>query len=118
MFAGMMARPRATSSRTNSGVIGFASCDCQFADWFGAGVAETEIVPVVAAIVDRGAGITDPGYSATHVLANRDEFHFGRDDATPGVRQLRNRMTDGCAQRSSARRRAGSIERWTLSVGR
>ena len=41
-------------------------CDLRFAicDWLRSGVAETEIVPVVAAIVDRGAGITDPGYSA------------------------------------------------------
>src|SRR6516164_2017276 len=31
MFAGMMARPRATSLRTNSGVIGFAICDLRFA---------------------------------------------------------------------------------------
>src|SRR5436309_5865647 len=29
MLAGMMARPRATSARTNSGVIGFAIADCQ-----------------------------------------------------------------------------------------
>src|SRR6476646_6656034 len=95
-------------------------CDLRFAicDWLRAGVVKTEIVPIVGAIVDRGAGITDPGYSATDVLANGNEFHFGRDEATPGVRQLRNRMTDGCAQRSSARGRAGSIERWTLSVGR
>src|SRR5215472_9346482 len=31
MFAGIMARPRATSLRTNSGVIGFAICDLRFA---------------------------------------------------------------------------------------
>ena len=30
MFAGMIARPRATSERTNSGVIGFPIADCQF----------------------------------------------------------------------------------------
>src|SRR5215208_2198654 len=31
MLAGMMARPRATSARTNSGVMGFAICDLRFA---------------------------------------------------------------------------------------
>src|SRR5467141_1516364 len=39
MFAGMIARPRATSARTNSGVIGLL-----IADWFRGGMSEGQRV--------------------------------------------------------------------------
>ena len=66
MLAGMIARPRAISSRTNSGVT-----------WSGIGCAER--LPVTRRFQRR---------FAAQVLANRDVFHLRRDDAAPGIGQL------------------------------
>jgi len=63
--AGMMARPRATSSRTNSGVINSEH---------GA-----EGRP------DAGASITSESWSAALVLADGDELHLGRDYAAARI---------------------------------
>src|SRR5262245_66290993 len=80
-----------------------ADCRLPIANWFRTGMAKMKILPAVAAIVDRGAGITDPGYSATHVFAKRDEFHFRRDDAAPCVCELGHHRSCACSQRLSSR---------------
>ncbi len=77
MFDGMMARPRAISSRTNSG-----------GDEVGDAGAE---VLAVARGGERGG--------AAEVLADGDIFHLGRDDAAAGVGDLRHRRAGPRAQR-------------------
>src|SRR5947199_6632184 len=82
---------------------------------------EAEIVAVVAGGVDAGfaravrsAGVSAPGYRASEIFANRDEFHLGCDDAASCIPKLGDRMIGGCAQWFAARGRAGSIERWAF----
>ena len=74
MLAGMMARPRATSARTNSGVM-------------KAGMRGAE---GLAAEV-RGGGLRDARGEllAAEVFADGDELHFRGDDALARVVQLR-----------------------------
>ena len=66
MLAGMMARPRAISSRTNSGVT-------------KSGIAAPKSSP---SRMHGGVGL------AAQVLADGDVFHLRRDDAGAGVFQL------------------------------
>src|SRR6218665_1479080 len=70
MFAGMMARQRATSARTNSGVMVF-------------GMSAPMALPPVC----LGQVLRHP--LALAVLAQRHIFHLLRDDAAPGVVHLR-----------------------------
>src|SRR5439155_26720038 len=63
-----------------------------------AGMLLSKIVSVVAVIVDRGAGITDPSYCAP-VFADGNEFHLWSDDALPCVPELSHGATSACAQR-------------------
>ena len=71
-FAGMMARPRATSSRTNSGVM-------------TAGMAAPEAWPGCwARRRPRPCRRGRPGQLAALVLADGDEFHLGGDDPLAG----------------------------------
>src|SRR3954451_7247747 len=74
MLLGMIARPRAISSRTNSGVT-----------WSG---------------IDAPKDCPSPGRIqcrfAAQVLADRDIFHLGRDDAAPGIGQLGDSGTGPC----------------------
>src|SRR5205823_6702105 len=62
-----------------------------------ADVLLAKIVSVVAVIVDRGAGIIDPGYSAA-VFADRDELHFRSDNPLARVPKLGDWMICRCAQ--------------------
>ena len=62
MLAGMMARPRATSSRTNSGVHEVGDRGAE-----------------VLAVADEGVALL-----AAQVLADGDVFHLRRDDAARG----------------------------------
>src|SRR5437773_11490963 len=62
-----------------------------------ADVLLAKIVSVVAVIVDRGAGIIDPGYSAT-VFADGDELHLRSDDSLACVPKLSDGMIFRCAQ--------------------
>ena len=98
MLFGMIARPRATSSRTNSGVI-------------VAGSRRRSSAP-------RAGGAALSGSSrerlvAQLVLADRDELHLGRDDAAARVMHLRDvarrlsRGAAGGAGRSESRRAPG-----------
>src|SRR4051794_21751977 len=81
MLAGMMARPRAISSRTNSGVT-----------WSG---------------MDAPKDCPSPGRIqcrfAAQVLADRDIFHLGRGDAAPGIGQLGDSGTGPCPGGAPAR---------------
>ena len=70
MLAGMIARPRATSSRTNSGVMTCGSCAPN--DWPAMLAQHCRRLPVEPL-----------------VLADRDELHLRRDDAAPRVMHLR-----------------------------
>src|SRR5437867_2615131 len=79
------------------------------AEWF-AGMREAEIVAAGFARAVRSAGVSAPGYRASEIFANRDEFHLGRDDAASRIPKLGDRMIGGCAQWFAARGRAGSIE--------
>ena len=75
MLAGMMARPRATSSRTNSGVM-------------RAGIAAPRESPRSrCSRCAFGLVLGHPLVAA--VLAQRDELHLRRDDAAPRVVHLR-----------------------------
>src|SRR5207249_9738548 len=67
-----------------------------------AGMLLSKIVSVVAVIVDRGAGIIDPGYSAA-VFADRDELHLRSDNPLTCVPKLSDWMTGGSAQRLAVR---------------
>ena len=73
MLAGRMARPRATSSRTNSGVITF-------------GIAGAE---GLAGVLLGQARIRLAERLEPLVLADGDELHLGRDLAAPRVVELR-----------------------------
>ena len=104
MFAGMMARPAATSSRTNSGVIsrgdalGEAAEDAGrvfVLELRGTGVL---LVEIVAADVLRKLG----DLRAAEVFADGDEFHLRRDDALPRIPKLRDRMPGAGAERAAA----------------
>ena len=77
MLAGMMARPRATSSRTNSGVIasGIAAPKDSPGCW-----RRISIAPACRAQLS---------VLALQVLADRDELHLRRDDAAARVVHLR-----------------------------
>ena len=75
MLAGMIARPRATSSRTNSGVI-----DCRESPRRSSG-------PRCWRVHDRRQRAQH--LVALQVLADRDELHLGRDDAAARVVHLR-----------------------------
>src|SRR5881396_2111835 len=82
---------------------------------------EAEIVAVVAGGVDAGfaravwsAGVSAPGYRASEIFANRDEFHLGRGDSLARIPKLGDRMIGGCAQWFAARGRAGSSECWAF----
>ena len=66
-----------------------ANCRLPIADWFGAGMAEVQIVALAA--VRRGAercgrGARAPQNFATEIFSNRDELHFWRDDSLSRVR--------------------------------
>ena len=84
MFAGMMARPRATSLRTNSGVISL-------------GMAAPKDSP--GCCVNSSSSIFSPVLpvafrlsmyaSRSQVLAHRDELHLRRDDSFARVVHLR-----------------------------
>jgi len=56
-------------------------------------VPEVQIVPIVPAIVDPGAGVNSPGYSlVSKILTNRNEFHLGCDYSLARVPELRHWM--------------------------
>ena len=82
MFAGMIARPRATSSRTNSGVISF-------------GRLRAEVHARVLALQHLGKLL------GTLVFADGDELHLGRDDAAPRVVHLRDVGSGACPARAA-----------------
>ena len=71
MLLGMMARPRATSSRTNSGVMSF---------WMLAPKRLARMLLQQVRLADRLDAL---------VLADRDELHLRRDDAAARVVHLR-----------------------------
>ena len=75
MLAGMIARPRATSSRTNSGVM-------------TSGIAAPKLWPGCCARA-RSPGSARQHLLALQVLADRDELHLRRDDAAARVVHLR-----------------------------
>ena len=87
MLAGMIARPRATSSRTNSGVMIFGM--------------RAPIGLPAQALLARGVAQVLGHPFAPAVLAQRDELHLGRDDAAARVVHLRD-----VGARSRAARRA------------
>ena len=70
---------------------GISDCRLPIADGFGAGMAEAQIVARDFRAVRRGADTVRaqapalPKISRPRFLANRDEFHLGRDDAASGV---------------------------------
>ena len=74
MLFGMIARPRATSSRTNSGVM-------------TAGIAAPKLWPGM--LTGHALRKRPRHLLALQVLADRDEFHLRRDDAAPRVVHLR-----------------------------
>ena len=84
MFAGMIARPRATSSRTNSGVI------------IGGNRRAERLAGMLAR---HRCGERGQHGLATQVLADRDELHLRRDDAAARVVHLR----DGASRLRAAR---------------
>ena len=109
MLAGMMARPRATSERTNSGVIcrlPDASAELVRPEWRIARSIAGNLVAAlcelrastVSAVRDRRFRHRGP------VFANRNKLHFGGDDALARVPELRDGMTGASAERL---RRAG-----------
>ena len=81
MLAGMMARPRATSLRTNSGVIsrGIAAPNERPACW-----CQRESRGGLAGAAPASLRRLEPG-----VFADGDVFHLGRDDSLARVMQLR-----------------------------
>ena len=83
MLAGMMARPRAISSRTNSGVT-------------KSGMAAPKLSP--------SRFIAFAQLLAAEVFADGDEFHLRRDDAGAGIGELRDGAAAGGAQRGVADR--------------
>src|ERR1051326_6062567 len=78
-----------------------ADCRLPIANWFRTRMPKTKIVAAVAGGVHAGfaravrsAGVNGSGCSlATEILANRDEFHLGRDDSLTRVPELRDRMS-------------------------
>src|SRR5215467_9461784 len=128
MFAGMMARPCATSARTNSGVMALPIAEC-----LRAGVAESEVVPgkfeCRMSNVEGMIGIWNfefvwsfgfriSNLLATEIFTDRDEFHFRRDDSLARVPKLRDWMTGRCVQRTARPAVAPylSIERWPFDA--
>ena len=97
MLAGMMARPRATSLRTNSGVIsrGMAAPKLWPGCW-----CRSESRGASGEVSSVAGGRLQP-----HVLADRDELHLGRDDAAAGVGQL----GDGAARGRAAAAAAANL---------
>ena len=99
MFAGMMARPRATSARTNSGVIASgmfapnAISACVARDVAGKPNVEVELknFEFELRFVSRFRILAFLRF-APHILANRYEFHLRRDDAFPRVIELSDRI--------------------------
>ena len=76
------------------GSDGISNCRLPIADWFGAGMTEVQIV--ARDIPSRSARRRTvrarpraPQNFAAEILANRDEFHLGSDDALASVPQLR-----------------------------
>ena len=109
MLAGMMARPAATSARTNSGVI---SSGMRGAEGFAgvlvvmreSGGARRAVCRDRCGDVLRSSAIC----ARPHVFADGDEFHLGRDDALARIPELR----DGMAGAERAERlafRAGEM---------
>ena len=84
MFAGMMARPRATSSRTNSGVIsaGMAAPNDSPGCW-----RHQQLEHLLAGLAGRLQALEV--LLALQVLADGDELHLRRDDAPARVVHLR-----------------------------
>src|SRR3954470_2997850 len=62
MLAGMMARPRATSARTNSGVMGFAICDLRLAIGSEPGCAKSRSFRARLEVGDRRSEVR-PAFS-------------------------------------------------------
>ena len=91
MFAGMMARPRATSSRTNSGVI---SRRDGRAERLAAMLAADQLGQLRAGRAGRAQAVEV--FLPTHVLADRDVLHLGRDDAAARIVHLRDVARPGC----------------------
>ena len=105
MLTGMMARPAATSLRTNSGVISFGMrCGNLLENGrreFAAGeLLRTGVLLVELVADDVVRHVRDAG--AAHVLADGDEFHLRRDDAGAGVLQLRDDLARLGAERLAA----------------
>ena len=90
MLFGMMARPAATSLRTNSGVISFGMRWGNFLKTDGVNSLLGELLRTGVLLVEVVADnvvrhVRDAG--AAHVFADGDEFHLRRDDAGAGVLQ-------------------------------
>src|SRR5262249_41050389 len=101
MLAGIMARPAATSERTNSGVISAGKELGETLEMGGAraggggreggivGAAGMLLVEVIADVVIFKIPDSQTGSRRyLHVLADGDEFHFGRDYPLAGVLKL------------------------------
>ena len=100
MFAGMIARPRATSSRTNSGVTNSGIEAPK--DWPRCWWSKESLDASVRARRPRSS-CRDP--RAAQVFANGDEFHFRSDDALTRVVHLRHATPRLCAQRRATQSR-------------
>ena len=106
MFAGMMARPAATSARTNSGgdflrdALREAAKDARLSFFqalsFNRSAADVLFVEVVADGVLRQVSDLGPA----HVLADGDELHLRRDDARTSVSELRGGLAGLGTQRA------------------
>src|SRR5712692_4571084 len=60
----------------------------------------TSAFPAIRSVLRRNAG--RDARAPAEVFTNRNEFHFGRDDAAPGVMHLRHTRSFLCAQRRAA----------------
>ena len=93
MLAGMMARPRATSSRTNSGVT-------------KAGMRAPKLSPSA-----RRASASSAWRCAAEILAVRDVDHLLGDDAGPRKLELRHRISPPRCDPACAQRRQPALAR-------
>ena len=100
MLAGIIARPRATSLADEFGSDFVRNCGaerfagmCEWRDYSAQCVSvrrgeDYEVRAFPIRLIHPYASSFDPLRSV--ILADRDEFHFGRDDALSRVTELRN----------------------------
>src|SRR5215468_7858935 len=96
MFEGMMARPAATSLRTNSAVICSGMRCGKRVKTDGVNTERNWLEP--ACCLSKSSRLR-----AAEIFANCDVLHLGRDDALAGVPQLRDRMAGARAERTALR---------------